>query len=166
MTTVGDLTAINARVGIGYDLHKLGLFRKLMLGGIEIPYELGEIAHSDGDVVIHAVIDAILGAIGERDIGTLFPDTDVKYLDADSAFMLADVMNICKRKNFKVMNVNAIVVLEKPKIGDYIPLMKVKLARILEISPDNVTISAKTNEGVGDIGKGFAVSAYASVTVL
>ena len=166
LTTSGDLTAINARVGIGYDLHKLGLFRKLMLGGIEIPYELGEIAHSDGDVVIHAVIDAILGAIGERDIGTLFPDTDVKYLDADSAFMLADVMNICKRKNFKVMNVNAIVVLEKPKIGDYIPLMKVKLARILEISPDNVTISAKTNEGVGDIGKGFAVSAYASVTVL
>ena len=166
LTTGGDLVALNSKVGIGYDLHKLGLFRKLMLGGIEIPYELGELAHSDGDVVIHAIIDAILGAIGERDIGTLFPDNDINYLDADSACMLAEVMNICKRKNFRVMNVNAIVVLEKPKIGDYIPMMKIKLARILEISPENITISAKTNEGVGDIGNSLAVSSYATVTVL
>lgn len=166
LTTSGDLTALNAKVGIGYDLHKLGLFRKLMLGGIEIPYEFGEIAHSDGDVIIHAIIDAILGAIGERDIGTLFPDNDPQYLDADSAFMLAEVMDICRRKNFKIMSVNAIVILEKPKLCDYIPVMKVKLARIMEISPENVTISAKTNECVGDIGTGLAVAAYATVTVL
>lgn len=166
LTTPGDFIAPRARVGIGYDLHKLVYFKKLMLGGIQVAHDFGALAHSDGDVIIHALIDAILGAIGERDIGTLFPDDDIKYLDADSAFMLSDVMNICKEKNFQVLQANIVVILQKPKIADYIPLMCMKLARIMGIEPQNVTISAKTNEGVGDIGLGSAVCAYASVVVL
>lgn len=166
LTTSGDFTSLNARVGIGYDLHKLALFRKFMLGGVEIAYEYGAVAHSDGDVIIHALIDAILGAIGERDIGTLFPDDDPKYLDIDSSIMLSEVMDICKAKNFKVASANVICILEKPKIGEYIPVMRVKLARILGISMENVTISAKTNEGLGQIGAGEAVSAYATVTIV
>ncbi len=166
LTTNGDFTALNARVGIGYDLHKLAFFKKFMLGGVEISYEMGAVAHSDGDVVIHAVIDAILGAIGERDIGTLFPDNDPKYLDIDSSIMLSEVMDICQKKNYKVCQVNVVIVLQKPKIGDYIPLMRVKLARLLNVNANDVTISAKTNEGVGDIGEGKAVSAYATVIVV
>ena len=165
LTTRGDFTSPTSRIGMGYDLHKLALFRKFMLGGVEISYEYGAVAHSDGDVVIHAIIDAILGAIGERDIGTLFPDDDPKYLDIDSAIMLSEVMDICKEKNYKVSQVNVVIVLQKPKIADYIPIMRVKLARILGISIDNFTISAKTNEGIGDIGEGKAVSAYATVVV-
>ena len=151
---------------MGYDLHKLALFRKFMLGGVEISYEMGAIAHSDGDTVIHALIDAILGAIGERDIGTLFPDDDPKYLDIDSSIMLSEVMDICRSKNYKVAQANIVIVLQKPKIGDIIPLMRVKLARLLDIPMSDVTISAKTNEGVGDIGEGKAVSAYATVIVV
>lgn len=166
LTTKGDFTSLNARVGMGYDLHKLALFRKFMLGGVEISYEMGAIAHSDGDTVIHALIDAILGAIGERDIGTLFPDDDPKYLDIDSSIMLSEVMDICRSKNYKVAQANIVIVLQKPKIGDIIPLMRVKLARLLDIPMSDVTISAKTNEGVGDIGEGKAVSAYATVIVV
>lgn len=165
LTTRGDFASLNARVGMGYDLHKLALFRKFMLGGVEISYEYGAIAHSDGDVIIHAIIDAILGAIGERDIGTLFPDDDPKYLDIDSSIMLSEVMDICREKNYKVAQANVVVVLQKPKIADYIPIMRIKLARILGISIENLTISAKTNEGVGEIGEGKAVSAYATVLV-
>lgn len=166
LTTKGDFASLNARVGIGYDLHKLALFRKFMLGGVEISYEMGAVAHSDGDVVIHALIDAILGAIGERDIGTLFPDDDPKYLDIDSSIMLSEVMEICAKKNYKVSQANVVIVLQKPKIGDYIPLMRIKLARLLNLATNDVTISAKTNEGVGDIGEGKAVSAYATVIVV
>ncbi|MBR3685191.1 MAG: 2-C-methyl-D-erythritol 2,4-cyclodiphosphate synthase, partial [Clostridia bacterium] len=111
-------------------------------------------------------IDAILGAIGERDIGTLFPDDDPKYLDIDSSIMLSEVMDICRSKNYKVAQANIVIVLQKPKIGDIIPLMRVKLARLLDIPMSDVTISAKTNEGVGDIGEGKAVSAYATVIVV
>ena len=165
LTTRGDFASLNARVGMGYDLHKLALFRKFILGGVEISYEYGAVAHSDGDVIIHAIIDAILGAIGERDIGTLFPDDDPKYLDIDSSIMLSEVMEICKEKNFKVSQVNVVVVLQKPKIADYIPIMRLKLARLLDINVENLTISAKTNEGVGEIGEGKAVSAYATVLI-
>lgn len=166
LTTQGDFISLNARVGMGYDLHKLALFRKFMLGGVEISYEMGAVAHSDGDVVIHALIDALLGAIGERDIGTLFPDNDPKYLDIDSSIMLSEVMEILRKKNYKVATANVIIVLEKPKIGDYIPVMRLKLARLLGISLSDMTISAKTNEGLGEIGEGKAVSAYATVTVV
>ena len=166
LTTRGDFAALNARVGMGYDLHELAPFKKFMLGGVEISYELGAIAHSDGDVVIHAIIDAILGAIGERDIGTLFPDDDPKYLDIDSSILLYEVMELCKAKNYKVRQANVVIVLQKPRIGDYIPIMRVKLARILGITLNDITISAKTNEGVGSIGEGKAVAAYATVIIV
>ncbi|MBR2349833.1 MAG: 2-C-methyl-D-erythritol 2,4-cyclodiphosphate synthase [Clostridia bacterium] len=165
LTTAGDLTSLSSRVGIGYDLHKLALFRKLVLGGIEIAYDYGCVAHSDGDVVIHALIDAILSAIGERDIGTLFPDDDPKYLDIDSTLLLTEVMELCTRKNYRIKSASVIIVLQKPRIGDYIPIMRVKLANIMGIKSADVAISAKTNEGVGDIGEGKAVAAYASVQV-
>lgn len=165
LTTRGDFVSLNAKVGMGYDLHRLAPFKKFMLGGVEISYEYGAIAHSDGDVVIHAIIDAILGAIGERDIGTLFPDDNPKYLDIDSSIMLSEVMEICRDKNYKIASANVVIVLQKPKIADYIPIMRIKLARILDISLENITISAKTNESVGEIGEGKAVSAYATVIV-
>lgn len=166
LTTKGDFISLNARVGIGYDLHKLALFKKFMLGGVEISYEMGAVAHSDGDVIIHALIDALLSAVGERDIGTLFPDDDPKYLDIDSSIMLSEVMEILRSKNYKVAEARVVVVLQKPKIADYIPVMRLKLARLLGISVENMAISAKTNEGIGDIGEGKAVSAYATVTVV
>lgn len=166
LTTRGDMASLNARVGMGYDLHRLAPFKKFMLGGVEISYELGAVAHSDGDVVIHAIIDAILGAIGERDIGTLFPDDNPKYLDIDSSIMLCEVMELCKAKNYKISQVNVVIVLQKPKIGDYIPIMRIKLARILGINGNDITISAKTNECVGDIGECKAVAAYATVVVV
>ena len=165
LTTQGDLTSLSSRVGIGYDLHKLVPFRKLVLGGIEIAYDFGCLAHSDGDVVIHAIIDAILSAIGERDIGTLFPDDDPRYLDIDSTLLLSEVMDLCKRKNYRIKSVSAIIVLQKPRIGDYIPIMRVKLANVMGIKATDIAISAKTNEGIGDIGEGKAVAVYASVQV-
>ncbi len=166
LTTKGDFDDLNVKVGIGYDLHRLVPFKKFMLGGIELEHNLGVLAHSDGDVIIHAIIDALLGAIGERDIGTLFPDNDPKYLDIDSSIMLSEVMDMLKARNYKVSSVSVVVILEKPKLKDVIPLMRIKLGRILEIDHVNVNISAKTNEGVGAIGEGLAVSAYATVTVV
>ncbi len=166
LTTNGDFNALNVKVGIGYDLHRLVPFKKFMLGGIELEHNLGVLAHSDGDVIIHAIIDALLGAIGERDIGTLFPDNDPKYLDIDSSIMLSEVMDMLKERNYKVSSVSIVVILEKPKLKDVIPLMRIKLSRILEIESSAISIAAKTNEGIGSIGEGLAVAAYATVTVV
>lgn len=165
ITTRGNYGALNSRVGIGYDIHALAPFRKLVIGGIEIAHEMGAVAHSDGDMAIHALIDALLSAIGESDIGTRFPPDDPKYLDIDSALMLTDTVELCKRANYKIISCSIIIVAEKPKLSDYIPVMRVKIANLLGISVSDVAIAAKTNEGVGEIGKGRAIAAYASAVV-
>lgn len=165
ITTRGDYGALNSRVGIGYDVHTLAPFRKLVIGGIEIAHEMGSVAHSDGDMAIHALIDALLAAIGESDIGTHFPPDDPKYLDADSSLMLTDTVELCKRANYKIVSCSIIIIAEKPKLADYIPVMRVKIANLLGVTVSDVSIAAKTNEGVGEIGKGRAIAAYASAVV-
>lgn len=166
ITTQGDYPSLTAKVGIGMDMHRLVPYRKLMLGGIEVAHELGELAHSDGDVVIHAVIDALLSALGERDIGCRFPDNDPKYLDIDSTLMLSEVMDDCRKANKRVSYCSIVIELERPALKEYIPVMRVKLANLLGTSRLNVAISAKTAEGVGPVGEGLAVRAYASVTLI
>ena len=166
LTTMGDYLGTNMRVGIGYDIHRLVPFKKLMLGGIEVEYHLGSLAHSDGDVVIHALIDALLSAAGELDIGSHFPDNAPEYLDIDSAILLSKTMEIVKKKGYVVNNASLIIIAEAPKLADYIPLMRVKLARLMGISYDNISIAAKTNEKVGEIGENIAISSYATVSLI
>lgn len=166
LTTMGDYLGANMRVGIGYDIHRLIPFKKLMLGGIEVEYHLGSLAHSDGDVVIHALIDALLSASGELDIGSHFPDNAPEYLDIDSAILLSKTMEIIKKKGYIVNNASLIIIAEAPKLADYIPLMRIKLARLMGISYENISIAAKTNEKVGEIGENIAIASYATVTLV
>ncbi|MFQ6083591.1 MAG: 2-C-methyl-D-erythritol 2,4-cyclodiphosphate synthase [Candidatus Aminicenantia bacterium] len=151
------------KIGLGYDLHRLEKNRGLFLGGIEIPFRKGLVGHSDGDVLLHAIIDALLGAIGERDIGQLFPDTDPQYKNIRSTEFLKQVMKIVRKKRMKIQNIDSVVIAQEPKIAPHIPRMKEILCPILEIKPDFLGIKAKTNEGVGEIGQGKAISSYAVV---
>ncbi len=149
------------KIGLGYDLHRLEENRKLYLGGIEIPFHKGLIGHSDGDVLIHAIIDAILGALGEKDIGQLFPDTDPKYKDVSSLKLLKQVMKIVKEKEAHIISLDSIIIAEKPKLAPYLDLMKKTLSSYLELKPNFLGIKAKTNEGLGEIGQGKAIASYA-----
>ncbi|MGQ9617600.1 MAG: 2-C-methyl-D-erythritol 2,4-cyclodiphosphate synthase [Candidatus Aminicenantia bacterium] len=148
------------KIGIGFDIHKLVEGKKLILGGIEIPYEKGLSGHSDGDVVIHAMIDAILGALGEKSIGELFPDTDKKYKDIDSKIILSKVCEMMKEKGMKIMNIDCVIIAEEPKLYPFTPHMKDILAPILEIKNELLGIKAKTHEGMGEIGKKEAIACY------
>ena len=151
------------RVGSGYDLHRLEPDRKLIMAGIEIPYELGLIGHSDADVVIHAVIDALLGGAGMEDIGELFPDTDPKYKGADSTLLLKEVMSKVLEKGFAPVNLDVTIIAERPKLKEYKPQMRHKLANMLRLDIDAVCVKAKTNEKVGPVGEGKAIAALATV---
>lgn len=162
ITTLGNYYGINANIGIGYDLHLLTYGRKFMLCGIELEYPLGPMAVSDGDAGIHALIDALLSAIGSRDIGSHFPENDPRCDGLDSAIMLTEVMSELRRSNFKVSNAAITLILDKPKLADYIPVMKVKLARLMDMPSEQVAISAKTTEGTNP----DTVTAYAVVTVV
>jgi 2-C-methyl-D-erythritol 4-phosphate cytidylyltransferase/2-C-methyl-D-erythritol 2,4-cyclodiphosphate synthase len=162
LTTLGSYFGLNAKIGTGYDLHRLIPFRKLILGGIEVPYDKGPLAHSDGDAVIHALIDAMLSAIGEADIGTRYPNTDPRYRDIDSTVLLSDVAALYRQKNFKVSNISITIVADKPKLMDYIPLMKIKISNILDIHPSLIGIGAKTTEGTRN---DESVEVYASVLI-
>lgn len=144
------------RIGTGYDIHKLEIGRKLILGGVVIPYEKGFIAHSDGDVLVHSIIDAILGALGKRDIGVHFSDKDPKYKDADSMKLLK---TICMMYDFKIINIDSNIICEEPKLKPYINKMKENLADILNIGQELISIKAKTNEGLDSVGEGRAISA-------
>lgn len=155
----------DVRVGIGYDIHRLVKGRSLFLGGIEIPSSIGLLGHSDADVLLHAVCDALLGAVGERDIGFHFPDTDEKYKNISSLELLHYVGKILKRKKYKVNNIDVVVIAEKPKMAEYIDQMKKNIADILLVSANTIGIKATTNEGVGDIGRGKAIAAYAVASV-
>ncbi len=154
------------RVGIGYDIHRLVEERPLMLGGVEIPHIMGLKGHSDGDSLIHAICDAILGAIGLDDIGHQFPVDDDRYAGIASIELLKKVKDLVKEKGFKVDYVDSVVILEEPKIAPFKEKMKEELAKTLGIGKDKVNVKATTQEGVGAIGRGQAIAAYAIATVI
>ncbi len=151
------------KIGIGYDIHRLEAGRKLVLGGLEIPFEAGLAGHSDGDALIHAIIDALLGALGEADIGAHFPDTDPRYKDARSTGLLATVTALVRSRGGEIVNVDTIVVAEAPKIGPHAAAMKAALAPVLGLPAGALGIKAKTNEGLGPVGEKRAIACQAVV---
>ena len=151
------------RIGIGYDIHKLTTGRDLIIGGVKITHEKGLLGHSDADVLIHAIIDAMLGALALSDIGTLFPDTSELYKDADSTVLLRDVYKLIKEKKYVIENIDSNIIAQQPKMMPYIPKMKDVLCEILEIEPDRLSIKAKTNEKMDAVGQELAIEAQAVV---
>lgn len=149
------------KIGIGYDIHRLQEGKKLSLGGVEIPFTKGLTGHSDGDCLVHAIIDALLGAIGEGDIGHHFPDTDPRYQDIHSTKLLEIVMGHIRKKNGVIQHIDCIVIAESPKIGPHTDRMKQVLCPLLRIRASDLSIKAKTNEGIGPVGKGEAIAAIA-----
>jgi len=149
------------RVGFGFDAHRFAAGRKLVLGGVVIPHESGLLGHSDADVLTHAVIDALLGAAGLSDIGKLFPDTDPKYQDASSLTLLAEAVRLVVGKDFKVTNIDSVVVCEEPKIAPHTERMKQKLGAALNLEPGRISIKGKTTEGMGFPGRREGIAAYA-----
>jgi 2-C-methyl-D-erythritol 2,4-cyclodiphosphate synthase len=154
---------LGTRIGLGYDLHRLASGRRLVIGGLEIPFSKGLLGHSDADVLVHALIDALLGAAGEGDIGGLFPDDDPRYKDAASTTLLKSVMERLRAQGLAVRHADCVVVAEAPRIGPHIPGMKERLAPLLGLPPDRLGIKAKTNEGTGIIGEGGAIACWAVV---
>ncbi len=152
---------MDARIGLGYDIHRLAAGRPFVLGGVVLPHAKGPLGHSDGDVLIHAVIDALLGAAGRGDIGALFPDTDPRFKGVSSLRLLDDVMAVLKKRRLRVRHVDVVVVAERPKIGPHAEAIKAVLGPRLGIPPDRLGIKAKTNEGLGPIGRGQAVACWA-----
>lgn len=165
-TDCNNLYANDIFVGNGWDTHRLGENRKLILGGIEIPHTKGLIAHSDGDVLIHAIMDAILTAMHERDIGVLFPDSDDKYKDISSLILLEEVMKIVKAKGLKIKSITAVIMAQKPKLSPFIPAIQSSLAKAMDTCVDNVSLSATTTEKLGLVGReeGISVSSVAVLT--
>ena len=153
------------RAGIGYDLHRLAEGRKLILGGIELPFPKGPVGHSDGDALAHAVCDALLGAAGLGDIGTHFPDTDPKWKDAASLRFLEHIRALLAEHGFRIVHIDATVITEKPKLGPHFPAMREALAKSLGIAPSTINLKAKTNESVDAIGRGEAIAAQAIATL-
>ena len=150
-----------SRVGIGYDIHRLVEGRRLVVGGIEIDHPKGLLGHSDADVVLHAVTDALLGAAGLPDLGDLFPDTDPKYKDADSRLLLKDAMSRIRSAGFEPVNVDLIVHAERPKLTPYKRRMGERIAELVGLSSDGVSVKAKTNEGLGPLGVADAIACSA-----
>jgi 2-C-methyl-D-erythritol 2,4-cyclodiphosphate synthase len=153
------------RVGIGYDVHRLVRGRKLVLGGVTLPFAKGLSGHSDADVLVHAICDALLGAVGAEDIGSHFPDKDPKYKDISSLILLEKVRLVLDKKGFCVHNVDTMVLLEQPKLSVFKERMKKKIASALKVSSRQVSIKATTHEGIGAIGRGEAAAATAVVLV-
>jgi 2-C-methyl-D-erythritol 2,4-cyclodiphosphate synthase len=151
------------RIGIGYDIHRLTENRDLIIGGIKIPYEKGLLGHSDADVLIHAIIDALLGALALQDIGTLFPDTDEKYKGADSTLLLKEVMSLIKEKGYKIGNLDSNIIAQSPKMMPHIPAIKEKLSELLELEQENISVKAKTKENLDAVGEKLAIETNAVV---
>lgn len=152
---------MNIKIGFGVDVHQLVGNRKLFIGGVEIPAQLGALGHSDADVLLHAICDAMLGALNLRDIGYHFSDKDPKYKNIDSKILLADTYEMVLKKGFQVGNIDATVVLEKPKVNPHIPVIQETIAEILNTSIENISIKATTHEKVDSFGRGEAIKAYA-----
>jgi 2-C-methyl-D-erythritol 2,4-cyclodiphosphate synthase len=154
------------RTGIGYDVHAFAENRKLIIGGVEIPYERGLDGHSDADVLLHAIADALLGALSLGDIGQHFPDTDPKYKGADSTILLSEVYKLIKDKGYVVGNVDAVVALQKPKLAPHIPKMREVISKALDSLPEQISIKATTTERLGFVGREEGVEATAVVLVI
>jgi 2-C-methyl-D-erythritol 2,4-cyclodiphosphate synthase len=154
-----------SRSGIAYDLHRLELGRKLILGGVELDFDKGPVGHSDGDVLSHAICDALLGAAGAGDIGTHFPDTDSQWKGVSSLIFLEGARKILDERKLRIVHIDAVVITEKPKLGPHFPRMKEALARALGIAPEQINLKAKTNEGVDAIGRGEAIACHAIATL-
>lgn len=146
------------RIGIGYDLHRLVEGRALILGGVKIPYDKGLMGHSDADVLVHAIIDALLGAMGEKDIGTHFPDSDMSFKDISSIVLLQKTMQIMENNGYKIINIDSNIICQKPKLMPYIDKMKEKLAPLLNLDIMSLSIKAKTNEGQDSVGEGNSIA--------
>ena len=155
----------NFRVGFGYDVHRLVEGRPLILGGVKIPYIKGLSGYSDADALTHAVIDAILGALSKGDIGRHFPDSDPAYKGADSLFLLKKVVMLANDERFKVNNLDATIVAQKPKLSEYLNEMEDRLSGVLEVDPHEVNVKATTTEGLGFYGREEGLAAYAVVTL-
>jgi len=153
------------RVGIGYDVHKLEEENELILGGVSIPYHKGTVAHSDGDVVIHAICDAILGAASLGDIGHFFPDNDDQYKDINSKILLKEVFKMIEKLGYSIVNVDVSIILEEPKLKDYLNEMKFEISNCIKVSKENINIKATTSEKLGFIGRGEGVACQA-ITLL
>ena len=151
------------RVGLGYDIHKLVEDRPLIIGGVEIPYEKGLLGHSDADVLIHAIIDAMLGALALSDIGTHFPDTDPKYKGISSVELLKNVLGLITEKGYVINNIDSNIILQEPKMKPYIPKMVKVLSEVLNIEENQLSIKAKTNEQMDAVGEKKAIEANAVV---
>ncbi len=154
------------RVGFGYDVHKLVAGRELWLGGIQLPYELGLLGHSDADVLIHAICDALLGAANMRDIGFHFPDTSEETLNVDSKILLRKTIELIGTKGYEVGNIDATVCAERPKLNPHVPAMKACLAEVMNTDEDNISIKATTTEKLGFTGRMEGISAYATVLIM
>lgn len=154
------------RVGIGYDIHRLVEGRKLFLGGIEIPYIKGLLGHSDGDALIHAICDSLLGAIGEGDIGQHFPDTDPKYQGISSIELLKAAVSLIKDKGFLINNIDTIIIAQEPLLTPFKRQMRQSLSQLLKLKENCLNIKAKTNEGLGELGKKEAIACWAVATLV
>jgi 2-C-methyl-D-erythritol 2,4-cyclodiphosphate synthase len=152
---------MDIRIGFGVDVHRLEEGREFVLGGVKLPATFGAVGHSDADVLIHAICDALLGALNLRDIGFHFSDTDPQYKGIDSTILLKNVMTLIADKGFHVVNIDATVILEQPKVNPHIPAMQTILAELLQVTIDRVSIKATTHEKVDSFGAGEAVKAYA-----
>ncbi|MCS6960084.1 MAG: 2-C-methyl-D-erythritol 2,4-cyclodiphosphate synthase [Pseudanabaenaceae cyanobacterium SKYGB_i_bin29] len=151
------------RVGTGYDIHRLVPDRRLVLGGVEIPYEKGLLGHSDADVLAHAIMDALLGALALGDIGHYFPPTDDKWRDADSTLLLQQVNTLIREKGWQINNIDTSVIAERPKLKNFLLSIRENLAKVLQIDTDRVSVKARTNEGLDAIGQGEAIAVHAVV---
>ncbi len=151
------------RIGNGYDVHKLVEGRRLVLGGVEIPHTRGVLGHSDGDVLIHAIMDAMLGALALGDIGQHFPDTDMKYENIDSTILLKKVKELIADRGYRVINLDSIIVLQKPKVKPYIEAMRERVAEVLELDVEQVSVKATTEEKLGFTGDESGVKSYCVV---
>ena len=148
------------RIGFGYDVHELVSDRKLILGGVDIPYELGLLGHSDADVLVHAIMDSLLGALALGDIGKLFPDTDMQYKDISSLVLLERVYNVMVEKGFQIGNIDATIAAQKRKLAPYIDEMRAVIAKVLNTEVDNINVKATTTEKLGFVGREQGMSSY------
>ncbi|MCT4686423.1 2-C-methyl-D-erythritol 2,4-cyclodiphosphate synthase [Vallitalea sp.] len=149
------------RIGMGYDVHRLVEDRRLILGGVEIPYEKGLLGHSDADVLVHAIMDALLGAMGKGDIGKHFPDTDNKLKSISSLKLMAQVKELLTSEGYSIINIDSTIIAQRPKMADYIQEMRVNIANILNIEIENINIKATTEEGLGFTGEGLGIASQA-----
>ncbi|HBO84989.1 MAG: 2-C-methyl-D-erythritol 2,4-cyclodiphosphate synthase [Deltaproteobacteria bacterium GWC2_42_11] len=149
------------RIGFGYDAHRLTEGRKLILGGVDVPFEKGLLGHSDADVLLHAICDALLGAAGMGDIGSHFPDTDPAYKDISSSKLISHIQTLIKNNGLSIVNIDSTIVAQRPKLAEYIPLMTANIAKTLNLDTGQVNVKAKTEEGLGFTGTGEGIAAYA-----